>query len=123
MEPALSRDGGATRNQILLRMHPDLKKRLFQLAEEKGISTNALILTILNDWLEKYGTPRFQHFNIYEDHITIFDTMLGSLVDVYKRGKKLVCKLDGTSQCGHVRFCYGLQKVKDLVQKGELQKR
>jgi len=103
-------------------MQPDLKKRLFELAEEKGISTNALILTILNDWLEKYGTPRFQHFNIYEDHITIFDAMLGSLVDVYKRGRKLVCKLDGASQCGHIRFCYSLDKVKELVQKGELQK-
>jgi len=118
----LTPDDKATRNQVLLRMQPDLKKRLFELAEEKGISTNALILTILNDWLEKYGTPRFQHFNIYEDHITIFDAMLGSLVDVYKRGRKLVCKLDGASQCGHIRFCYSLDKVKELVQKGELQK-
>ena len=77
-----------SRDALLIRMNPTLKKRIFELAEEKGISANALILTVLNDWLDRYGTPRFQHFNIYEDHITIFDNKIGGLVDVYKRGKK-----------------------------------
>jgi len=116
------REKSPARDQVLVRLNPNLKKRLFEVAREKGISTNALILTILNDWFEKYGTPRFKHFNIYPDHITIFDTTIGELVDVYKRGRKLVCKLHGTSSCEHVRFYYTLDKVKALVTKGDLRK-
>jgi hypothetical protein len=111
-----------TRDVLLLRMQPTLKKRILELAEEKGISANALILTVLNDWLDRYGAPRFKHFNIYQDHITIYDNNIGGLVDVYKRGKKLICKLDGTNKCDHVRFCHTLKEVQALIEKGQLQK-
>lgn len=112
----------AARDALLIRMTPTLKKRIFELAEEKGISANALILTVLNDWLDRYGTPRFKHFNIYQDHITIYDNNIGGLVDVYKRGKKLICKLDNTSQCDHVKFCHTLKEIQTLIEKGQLQK-
>jgi hypothetical protein len=108
------------REQMPLRIPPKTKKKLFELAERKGISANALILTILDDWLAKYGAPRFQHFNIYQDHVTVFDTNLGRLVDVYRRGKKLVCELDREEDCDHIQFCYTLPEIQKLVQKGEL---
>lgn len=111
-----------SRDALLIRMNPTLKKRIFELAEEKGISANALILTVLNDWLDRYGTPRFQHFNIYEDHITIFDNKIGGLVDVYRRGKKLICRIDTSSQCDHVKFCHTLREVQALIEKDQLQK-
>ena len=111
-----------SRDALLIRMNLTLKKRIFELAEEKGISANALILTVLNDWLDRYGTPRFQHFKVYQDHITIYDNNIGGLVDVYKRGKKLICRIDSSSQCDHVKFCYTLKEVQALIEKGQIQK-
>jgi hypothetical protein len=108
------------REQLPLRIPSDVKKRLFELAENKGVSVNALILTIVGDWLEKYGGPRFKHFNVYQDHITIFDTTLGRLVDIHRRGKKLICEIDKSDECEHVRFCHTLPEVRKLVGKGDL---
>ncbi len=110
------------KEQMLLRVPPDVKKRLEELSEERGISLNALVLTILDEWLKRYGEPRFKHFNIYEDHVTVFDSTLGRLVDVYKRDKKLICGFDGTNKCDHVRFCYTLPAIIKLVEEGWLEK-
>lgn len=110
------------RDQIIQTVRPNLRKRLLELAEERGIRADDLILKILNEWIEKHGAPRFRNPLISGDHITIFDTTLGRSVHIYRHGRKLICQLDETTECDHIKFCYTLPEVRELADMGELLK-
>lgn len=73
-----------------------------------------------NGWigtlLEKYDVeidlaPRFEHFNFYEDHVTIWDRKEKRLVDVYFRNRRVYCEFCKEFDCEHISFALSLPKV------------
>jgi len=62
-------------------------------------------------------SPRFEHFNCYEDHVTLWDRKLERLVNVYFNGKPpyVMCELCGRSDCEHVQFALSLPKVVETL--------
>ncbi|MEM2127800.1 MAG: hypothetical protein QXH67_06230 [Candidatus Bathyarchaeia archaeon] len=71
----------------------------------------------VRDFLLKHGIEtleaRFEHFNCYEDHVTIWDKKLRRLVDVYFSSKQpyVLCSLCEESDCEHVQFALSIPKV------------
>ena len=62
--------------------------------------------------------PRFVHFNVYEDHVSIIDNEQPegkSWVDVYLQNGKAWCDLCEKHDCDHTRFALGLPKVVDAL--------
>lgn len=108
------------RGQFIIRLPRNVIDRLDEVAEEKGVTRNALVTTILIEWVREQGSPRFKHFNCYNDHVTIFDEFLNKLVDVYVREGKIMCDHDRSEDCPHVRFAYTLEPITRLVKKGDL---
>jgi hypothetical protein len=86
--------------------------------KKKGITRNAFVTTVLEDWLNKEGVFRFKHFNVYNDHFTLFDETQDSLIDVFIRNGTLICGLDDSTDCVHVKFCYSLPEAQTLLKKG-----
>jgi len=62
--------------------------------------------------------PRFIHFNVYEDRVSIIDNEQPegkSWVDVYLQNGKAWCDLCEKHDCDHTRFALGLPKVVDAL--------
>jgi len=60
-----------------------------------------------------------EHFNVYEDHVTIIDRKRERLVDVYFRNNFVYCQLCGERNCEHVRYAIQIPKVqRTLEEKG-----
>jgi len=83
-----------------------------------------VINAAVRDFLIKYGFevdlgPRFEHFNVYQDHVTIWDKKLKRLVDVYFNGKPpyVWCSLCEESDCEHIKFALSLPKVLNTLKK------
>jgi len=90
-------------------------KKLERLLEDP-IVYNAFIETLQH--LKKARlSPRFEHFNCYEDHVTLWDRKLERLVNVYFNGKApyVMCELCGRSDCEHVLFALSLPKVVETL--------
>jgi len=60
--------------------------------------------------------PRFTHYNVYEDHATIYDNLKKRIVDVYFR-EGPYCEHCEESDCEHVRFALSLPKVIEPLEK------
>lgn len=56
---------------------------------------------------------RFEHFNVYEDHVTIWDHLKNRLIDINFRGYEpwVFCSLCEEYDCEHIRFALKLPKV------------
>ncbi|MBS7638644.1 hypothetical protein KEJ49_07190 [Candidatus Bathyarchaeota archaeon] len=80
----------------------------------------------VREFLIKHGfleleENRFEHFNVYEDHVTIWDKKLRRLVDVYFSGRKpyIFCSLCEDSECDHIQFALSIpEALKALKEKG-----
>lgn len=106
------------RVQVVIRFPQHLVDKINGEAKKKGLTRNTLINTIVQDWLENEGVFRFKHFNVYNDHFTLYDETQEMLIDVFIRDGKLICALDDNMDCVHVKFCYTLPEAKTLVKKG-----
>jgi len=64
--------------------------------------------------------PRFEHFNVYEDHATIWDKKLSLAVDVYPREDGTMwCKHCESTDCEHVEFALTVPEIiKPLEKRG-----
>ena len=60
--------------------------------------------------------PELKHFNVYMDHVTIWDKRLQRLVDVYFRNGTVFCTHDETEDCYHVRFVFTIPKVVEMLE-------
>ncbi|MEM2126682.1 MAG: hypothetical protein QXH67_00470 [Candidatus Bathyarchaeia archaeon] len=64
---------------------------------------------------------RFEHFNCYQDHVTIWDKKLRRLVDVYFSYQRphMLCSLCEEPDCEHAQFAISIPEVlKSLREKG-----
>lgn len=81
------------------------------LAEANIYSLNDLLWYSVQK-LPNQITPRFEHFNVFEDHATIVDHQLGDrLINVYIKDHKLWCELDESFGCIHVGYAHSIGKV------------
>jgi Arc/MetJ-type ribon-helix-helix transcriptional regulator len=60
---------------------------------------------------------RFQHINVFEDHVTILDRIKNSLVDVYFRNGKPYCEYDKSFDCEHIIFALNIPEVREDLKK------
>jgi len=91
-----------------------------EMLRKQGITTFAGFVTMVlyegfdeKNWLTE--SRQLTHFNVYEDHVTLFDKKLDHLVDVYFRNGKVFCTFDEAEDCDHVRFVFTIPKVVDML--------
>ncbi|MCS7116538.1 MAG: hypothetical protein NZ896_03610 [Nitrososphaerales archaeon] len=69
--------------------------------------------------LEEKRKPRFEHFNVYEDHVTIRDNEAKRLIDVYVRNqgirKILWCEFCKSQECVHVGYAWSLPYIQKVL--------
>ena len=100
-----------------LYMDDKLYQELKDDAGQKGLSINQLIVASLYDYLRE---KRLQHYNVYENHVTLWDGNISSLVDVYIIPKEsnhvqLHCSADLSSSCSHCQFTKKIPKVINML--------
>lgn len=63
--------------------------------------------------------PELEHFNVYEDHVTVIDHKERRIADVFFRNNHVFCDICETENCRHTKYALKLPKVnKILTQKG-----
>jgi hypothetical protein len=65
--------------------------------------------------LSQLSRPRFIHFNVYEDHVTLMDNELNRLVDVFFQHDKAYCEECQIHECDHTQFALSLPKVEKTL--------
>jgi len=86
-----------------------LEKRL-RGYRSRGEFTASAIREYLKEFIDDLS-PRFEHFNVYEDHVTIFDNENKRLIDVYFRAGQAYCEYDEAFDCEHIQFALSLPDV------------
>lgn len=63
--------------------------------------------------------PRFEHFNCYDEHVTLWDNLKKRLIDVHFRDFKpyIYCELCESSNCDHIKFVLTIPKVVETLRK------
>ena len=63
--------------------------------------------------------PELEHFNVYEDHVTIIDRKMRRIPNVFFRNNTIFCDVCETKDCRHIRYALRLPKViRVLSEKG-----
>jgi antitoxin component of MazEF toxin-antitoxin module len=66
---------------------------------------------------------RFEHINIYDDRVTIYDNSchignkIGAEIDVYLRDQFMICDLCHKTDCEHTQYARTLDKVQQAYKK------
>jgi len=73
---------------------------------------------LLRELGEYPSKPRFEHYNCYEDHVTLIDNQLGGKwIDIYFRNDKPFCELCEKHNCEHIGFILELPDVIEELKK------
>jgi hypothetical protein len=75
---------------------------------EKCIELNILVPTAAEP-------PDLEHFNVFEDHVTVIDRKRRVFADVYFRNNHVYCELCDEENCEHVNYALQLSKVQRLL--------
>ena len=63
--------------------------------------------------------PELEHFNVYEDHVTVIDHKNRKIANVYFRNNNVFCDVCETKNCRHIEYVLKLPKVVGILsQKG-----
>jgi len=83
-----------------------------------------IVNTAVREFLVKHGleellekTNPFEHFNVYDDHVTIWDKTKRRLIDVYFQNGNIYCSQCESNQCEHIKFTLTIPKVIDSLHK------
>lgn len=81
----------------------------------KNLKNNELVeVTIQKVYADK---EIMEHFNIYEDHITIRDNRIGRYIDIYPKDNELWCEFCQAKNCEHIRFALTVPEVEKVLEK------
>lgn len=58
-----------------------------------------------------------EHFNIYEDHITLRDHRIGRYVDIFARNGTLWCEHCESSKCEHIEYALSDPEIAKVLEK------
>ena len=88
-------------------------------AKKAGITNAAQFVDLaLREALEKFERRRFEHINMYEDHVKILDNKLeraGRIVSVYFREAKAWCEYCDEHMCVHIQYAWELPDVRAVL--------
>jgi len=95
--------------------------KVLELGLEGYRSRGEFVANAIREKLKEYEaelSPRFEHFNVYDDHVTIWDRHEDRLIDVFFRNRPF-CEYCKSFNCVHIRFVLTIPKVvKKLREKG-----
>ena len=81
---------------------------------------NQFVTDAVKKLVQEYS-ERFNHLNMYDDHVKIIDNKLGKLgriVSVYfKKGNKPWCDYCEESDCIHVQYAWEIADVRKILEK------
>ena len=88
--------------------------------KREGITNMAQFIdAAVKEKLEKFERKRFNHVNMYEDHVKILDNGLeeiGRIVSVYfKDGQKAYCDYCEEHICVHIQFAWEIPDVRRIL--------
>ena len=72
----------------------------------------------IKEKLEKEARRRFEHVNMYEDHVKILDNKLdraGRIVSVYFKDNKAWCEYCDENFCVHIQYAWTLDDVRAVL--------
>ncbi len=88
-------------------------------AKKAGITNAAQFVDLaLREALEKFERRRFEHINMYEDHVKILDNKLeraGRIVSVYFREAKAWCEYCDEHMCVHIQYAWEIPDVREVL--------
>ena len=88
-------------------------------AKKAGITNAAQFVDLaLREALEKFERRRFEHINMYEDHVKILDNKLeraGRIVSVYFRDAKAWCEYCDEHMCVHIQYAWEIPDVRAVL--------
>ena len=92
--------------------------RFEALKKHYGIDANSALITMLlkREYDQVFvKKPRFEHVNVYNDHVKILDRELeksGRIVSVYfKRDRAPYCDYDQAKQCVHIDYAWEIPEA------------
>jgi len=102
---------------VLKGSHKGKFKKIQQyLFDTAGISDSASVLRHLVTTFQ-VPPPRFEHVNVYHDHVTVRDNLLKKDTDVFlKADGSVYCQLCGLSSCPHIDYALDLPEVKKAIE-------
>ena len=89
-------------------------KEIDREAKDQGFSRSTLIKIVLSEHIRE---SKIMHYNVYEDHITLWDSQMKHLIDVYIRDEKLTCGYCLSEDCEHVKASKKIPVVKNEFEK------
>lgn len=89
-------------------------------AKERGFTSRTDVAVVAIQYLlDRDGMysrrPKFEHVNVFEDHVTILDTGAQKLFNIYFRSDRPFCEVCESSKCVHVGFAYSLPEVRTAL--------
>ena len=108
-----------------LRIPHDLMEELEKflesaVAKKTGFTSRTQVTTTaMREFLQRYS-KRFEHVNTYEDKVRILDNNIGrrgDIVTVQFKGKTAFCDYCESSDCIHVKYCWEIPQVAEVLRK------
>lgn len=59
--------------------------------------------------------PALEHFNVYDDHVTVIDHKLRRLVNVYFTNDRVYCELCQATECPHIQYALNIPKIQEAL--------
>ena len=104
---------------VRLRMTGEMAKRFNTIKKKHQFKQNTdLVRMLINKEFEEIALLHpLEHFNTYEDHITIRDNELGRYIDIWPKDGKLWCEHCEKTRCRHIRFVTRLPDIMETLEK------
>ena len=61
--------------------------------------------------------PELEHFNVYQDHVTVIDHKRRRIANVFFRNNTVFCDVCETKSCRHIKYAINLPKVQKVLEK------
>ncbi|MDE0265566.1 MAG: hypothetical protein OXK17_00850 [Thaumarchaeota archaeon] len=72
----------------------------------------------LREKIERFERMRFEHINMYEDHVKILDNKLGRagrILSVYFRDTRAWCEYCDEHMCVHIQYAWEIPDVRKVL--------
>jgi len=108
--------------RIAISVTSEVDKILEKIAEERGVQKSKLVETIVLQWLYERGYVKIYHFNFRDNVISLWDTVLGRIVDLeYKPDKRMLfCNYCKAYVCGHILTAKNHPDIKPKIIKWDI---
>ncbi|MDE0526734.1 MAG: hypothetical protein OXI27_09115 [Thaumarchaeota archaeon] len=86
---------------------------------KEGITNMSQFVDLaLREKIERLERMRFEHINMYEDHVKILDNKLGRagrILSVYFRDSRAWCEYCDEHMCVHIQYAWEIPDVREVL--------